>query len=56
MKEHKTDGGDSSGPWVDKNGKLLACHFGYATYFSNEWSLGSVGRESLDAVNASLSQ
>jgi hypothetical protein len=39
MKEHKTDSDDFGGPWVDTNGKLLACHYGYSTYFSNEWGL-----------------
>ncbi|WP_135826387.1 twin-arginine translocation signal domain-containing protein [Halorussus ruber] len=55
MSSHSTVDGDSGGPWVDDDGKLLACHFGYDISLTlNKWSVGSVGRESLDAVNAML--
>jgi hypothetical protein len=54
MKRHRTTGGDSGGPWVDNNGKLLACHYGYAADFDNEWSIGSIGRPSLNTVGAKL--
>ena len=48
----ETRDGDSGGPWVDDNGKLLACHFGIASDWDDAWSVGSVGYESLDRVGA----
>lgn len=55
MASHSTTDGDSGGPWVDDDGKLLACHFGWdSNMVGVQWSVGSVGRESLDAVNAVL--
>jgi len=61
MVHHYTDGGDSGGPWVDDNGKLLGVHHGY-DYDSDlfggytEWSTAAVGRPALDAVGVSLSK
>lgn len=56
MRDHKTTDGDSGGPWVDSNGKLLALHHGYASYNGNKWSVGVVGKPALDAVQVSLSK
>lgn len=56
METHSTADGDSGGPWVDSDGNLLASHVGYDydPWRGTEWSVGSVGAESLSRVNAKL--
>jgi hypothetical protein len=55
MKNNRTDDGDSGGPWVDGNGKLLGLHHGTSGYSGDFWSVATVGRPALDAVDVSLS-
>lgn len=57
MEHWRTDSGDSGGPWVDQNGKLLGVHHGSDSYFltGEKWSTATVGRPALDAVEVSLS-
>ncbi len=59
MKEHQTGRGDSGGPWVDSNGKLLGVHHGWNDplfSFQDEWSIAAVGRPALDTVGVSLTE
>jgi len=58
MKDHKTAKGDSGGPWVDNNGKLLGVHHGHnapAPLIGDKWSIAVVGRPALNAVGTALS-
>lgn len=56
MKDFKTQDGDSGGPWVDDDGKLLALHSGWAEYDNNKWSIGAVGQPVFDSLGVSLSK
>jgi hypothetical protein len=55
MKGGKTKDGDSGGPWVDSNGKLLAVHSGLESSYFNSWSYGNVGQPTFDTLGVSLS-
>ncbi|WP_247005055.1 hypothetical protein [Halosolutus gelatinilyticus] len=59
MDSRNAQGGDSGGPWVDDDGKLVAFHSGrvyieVGGYIIDEWDAGVAGDEALDAVNAQL--
>jgi len=50
MDERNAGGGDSGGPWVDDDNKLVAVH--NAEY--NGTDVGTAGKQALDSVNAQL--
>jgi len=50
MDEQVGKGGDSGGPWVDSDGKLVAVHVGYI----NDMDVGPAGKQALDSVDAEL--
>ncbi|WP_049969994.1 serine protease family protein [Haladaptatus cibarius] len=52
--DHPTTGGDSGGPWVDYDGKLICMHQGYFTNWDGEHCRGMVGTELLDAIGMTL--
>jgi S1-C subfamily serine protease len=54
MKRHSTQKGDSGGPWVDANGKLLGVHHGKEEYSGDSWSVASVGRHALNSADVKL--
>lgn len=56
MKDDKTQDGDSGGPWVDGNGKLLALHVGTTSDSFDRWSYGTVGQPVFDSLGVSLSK
>ncbi len=55
MANHRTQNGDSGGPWVDENGKLLALHYGSeSNIYGDKWSLGAVGGKVFERLNVGL--
>ncbi|MFC6752053.1 hypothetical protein [Halorubrum tibetense] len=61
MNSRNAQNGDSGGPWVDDNGKLVAFHSGrvyledpIGGIIIDEWDAGVAGDEALDAGNAQL--
>ena len=56
MAHHRTTDGDSGGPWVDQDGKLLGLHHGAGGYDDNFWSVAAVGRQALNGGLMTLSK
>lgn len=54
MKNVVTEHGDSGGPFVDPDGKLVCTLTGCQEYFGDYWDRGPVGTEFLDSINAVL--
>lgn len=56
MAHHRTTDGDSGGPWVDHDGKLLGLHHGAGGSGGNSWSVAAVGRHALNGGLMTLSK
>lgn len=54
MAERNAGDGDSGGPWVDDDNKLVAVHSGTIAGTNDKWDIASAGDEALDAVDATL--